>query len=67
MAKTREKEESYYCNTCGARFGDDGRAFEVGTFKDGAKDWHCYYCKMGELSPEMLKELAKMQLHRNEK
>lgn len=67
MAKTKEKEESYYCKTCKARFGDDGRAFEVGTFKDGAKDWHCYHCTIDEMSPATLKEWAKVQLVKHEK
>ncbi len=67
MIKKRAKEHKYYCKTCGARFGDDGRAFEVGTFKNGARDWHCYYCKIDEMSPDALKEFAKLQLSKNGK
>ena len=66
MTKKQAKEHNYYCKTCGARFGDDSRAFEVGTLKDGARDWHCYHCKMDEMSPEALKEFAKLQLSKKE-
>jgi len=67
MIKKQSKENNYYCKICGARFGDDGRAFEVGTLKDGAKDWYCYYCKIDEMSPEALKEFAKLQLSKHGK
>jgi len=66
MTKKQAKEHNYYCKTCGARFGDDGRAFEVGTLKDEARDWHCYHCKMDEMPPEALKEFAKLQLSKKE-
>ncbi|OHA09968.1 MAG: hypothetical protein A3H71_01570 [Candidatus Sungbacteria bacterium RIFCSPLOWO2_02_FULL_48_13b] len=62
MKKQQKQEDNYYCKFCGARFGEDGRAFEVGTLKDGAKDWHCYFCKIDEMPPETLKEFAKLQL-----
>ena len=62
MTKKQGKTPNYYCKTCWARFGEDGRAFEVGTLKDGAKDWHCYHCKIDEMSPEALREFAKIQL-----
>jgi len=46
-AKYGQKQAKYiyYCRTCVARFGDDGRAFEVGSLKDGAKNWHCDSCQ----------------------
>ncbi len=67
MTTKQAKKHKYYCKTCGARFGDDNRAFEVGTLRNGAKDWHCYFCKIDEMSPKPLKEFAKMQLNRHKK
>lgn len=64
MAKKQARKHNYYCRTCGARFGDDGRAFEAGTLKDGARDWHCYHCKIDAMSPETLKEFVKLQLNK---
>jgi len=52
-----------YCKKCGAKFGDDGRAFEVGTMPKGdeeARDWFCYVCKIDEMSPKALKDFAKI-------
>ena len=62
MGQKQTEKRNYYCRACGARFGDDGRAFEVGTLKNGARDWHCYFCKIDETSPDALREFAKIQL-----
>jgi len=62
MKKQETQEDNYYCRSCGARLGDDGRAFDVRTIKNGARDWHCYFCKIDEMSPDVLKDFAKLQL-----
>ena len=64
IKNVKRQKENYYCRTCGYRFGDDYRAFEVGTLKNDARDWHCYFCKLDEMSPEALKELVKIQLNK---
>jgi len=67
MIKKQTKEDDHYCKSCGARFGDDNRAFEVGALQDGAKDWHCYHCKIDEMPPDALKAFVKLQLSKDER
>jgi len=41
--KKQNKPEEIICRKCGAKFGEDGRAFEVG--KEFSKSL-CYLCKL---------------------
>ena len=67
MIKEQTKKHNYYSRTCGARFGDDDRAFEVDMFKEGTRDWHCYYCRIDEMLLEAFREFAKLQLNKKGK
>jgi hypothetical protein len=46
------------CRLCGAKWGIDERAFEVG---EKPEESVCYLCKMKEVSPEALEVLKKMK------
>lgn len=47
------------CRKCGARFGDDNRAFELGKKKEKSL---CYVCKLKSMDKKTLQDFAEIQL-----